>query len=83
MPLSLSKICGTDLLDVHLFLQLDPQGPPQWRFRRARYTIWLEPPQFCSACLHNRKVLISCKYPMGERTREATDQWVSCERCHL
>jgi len=44
----------------------------------ANYTLWLQPPLFCRAYLHNRHVLIERKQPMGERTQETNDQWVSC-----
>jgi len=54
MPLLPSKSCGTALWDVHSFTAAGPQEPPS-------FTLWLEPPHFCCAYLHNRKVLITPK----------------------
>jgi len=76
MPLLPSKSCGTALWEVHIISRLDHKSPHKSALE-ACYTLWLEPPHSCSAYLHNRKVLITPKYPMRERRREVTDQWIS------
>jgi len=60
MPLLPSKICGTALWDVHILRRLDHTRPHKSALK-ASYTLWLEPPHFCCAYLHNGKVLISPK----------------------
>jgi len=39
MPLLPSKSCGTALWDAHTFLRLDPQKPPQERFRSQLHSL--------------------------------------------